>query len=132
MQLELKYNLPFTLINVAYKGRTIDIPHVLIDTGSGRTILSADIVACAGIVPLESDVPYTVRGVGGTEIVFARRVDYLKMGILSLADFEVEIGGMDYGFKINGIIGTDFLINAGAIINLSEMLIEFKKTNEVP
>lgn len=32
---------------------------------------------------------------------------------------------MDYGFEINGILGMDFLINAGAIINLRSMTIEF-------
>jgi hypothetical protein len=32
---------------------------------------------------------------------------------------------MDYGFRINGILGMDFLTQAGAIINLQEMKIEF-------
>lgn len=32
---------------------------------------------------------------------------------------------MDYGFAINGILGMDFLVSAGAIINLREMTIEF-------
>lgn len=131
MQLALKYNLPFTSISVSYQGKETDIQHVLIDTGSGRTILAADIVACLGIVPSESDMPYAVRGVGGTEIVFARRVDYIKIGECRLADFEIEIGGMDYGFEINGIIGTDFLINSGAIINLRERYIEFPRADNV-
>jgi len=126
MQLALKYNLPFISITLAYQGITTDISHVLIDTGSGRTILAADIVACLGIVPSEKDMPYAVRGVGGTEIVFARRVDYVKIGEYRLSDFEIEIGGMDYGFEINGIIGTDFLINSGAITNLRESYIEFE------
>lgn len=132
MQLVLKYNLPFTNITVAYQGRTTDIPDVLIDTGSGRTILAADIVACLGIVPSETDMPYAVRGVGGTELVFVRRVDYIKIGEYRLSDFETEIGGMDYGFEIKGIIGTDFLINSGAIINLKKKYIEFERTEYEP
>ncbi len=43
-----------------------------------------------------------------------------------LPHFKIEIGGMDYGFEINGILGMDFLIRAKAIINLPEMKIDFK------
>lgn len=34
---------------------------------------------------------------------------------VSLDGFEVEIGGMDYGFEIGGILGMDFLRKAGAV-----------------
>ncbi len=125
MKLLLKHNLPFITITVAYKGNVIDIPNVVIDTGSYSTIISADIVASVGIVPASEDRPYTVRGIGGTEVVFTRRIDYLQAGECRISDFEIEIGGMDYGFEINGIIGMDFLIFAGAVINLREMMIEF-------
>ncbi|MDM8517448.1 retropepsin-like aspartic protease [Desulfobacterales bacterium HSG16] len=123
--IELKQNLPFTSITVGYQGNAIDIPHVLIDTGSGRTIFAADIVAQIGIVPLENDMIYTIRGVGGTEAVFVRCVDYLKIGKHRLTNFEIEIGGMDYGFEINGIVGMDFLLDAKAVIHLKKMIIEF-------
>ena len=32
---------------------------------------------------------------------------------------------MDYGFEINGILGMDFLLCAGAIINLRAKSLEF-------
>ncbi|MBC8235313.1 hypothetical protein H8E77_37685, partial [bacterium] len=55
--------------------------------------------------PIAEDVLHTIRGVGGSEVVFTRRVDYLKVGEHSIADFEIEVSGMDYGLKINGIFG---------------------------
>jgi len=125
MQLSLKYNLPFITVTVAYKGEAIDIPYVLVDTGSGSTILSADVADSVKIIPSPSDTLCTIRGVGGSEAVFTRMVDYLKVGKHSIADFEIEVGGMDYGFEINGILGMDFLTRIGAIINLQEMRIEF-------
>lgn len=124
MQLSLKYNLPFITIDIAYQGATINIQNVLVDTGSGSTILSADIVASIQIVPSPEDALCTIHGVGGSEVVFTRRVDYLKVGEHSIADFEIEVGGMDYGFEINGILGMDFFTRSGAIINLQEMRIE--------
>ncbi len=125
MKLTLKDNLPFTTVAIAYHGAVIQIPNVLIDTGSATTILAADIVASIQIVPSPQDILYAIRGIGGSEVVFNRRVDYLQVGECSLRDFEVEIGGMDYGFEINGILGMDFLARAEAIINLREMKIEF-------
>ena len=52
MPLTLRDNLPFTTITVTYQGTTIDIPQVLVDTGSAATLLAADIVSAIGIIPL--------------------------------------------------------------------------------
>ena len=125
MQLALKYDLPFVRITISYNGNILEIPDVLIDTGSATTILSTDIVASVQILPLPQDILYTIRGVGGSEVVFSRQVDYLKIGECSIAGFEIEVGFMDYGFEINGILGMDILSRAGAIINLKEMRIDF-------
>ena len=40
MQLSLKDNLPFVTVTVTYKGQTVEIANVLMDTGSGSTILA--------------------------------------------------------------------------------------------
>lgn len=125
MQLSLKYDLPFVTIKISYRGRTREVSHVLVDTGSGSTILSADIMSEIGIVPEPEDTLHNIRGVGGSEVVFMRRVDLMQMNGHQISDFEIEIGGMNYGFEINGILGMDFLLRAGAIIDLRELKIEF-------
>ncbi len=127
MQLLLRDNIPFVSIFVIYKDTSIEIPSVLVDTGSATTILSADLVQIIQITPSPEDSLYTIRGVGGSEVVFSRKVDYLKLGECFINNFEVEIGGMDYGFEINGILGMDFLVQAGTIINLRDMKIEFNR-----
>lgn len=127
MQLLLRDNIPFVSIVVIYKDTSIEIPSVLVDTGSATTILSADLVQIIQITPSPEDSLYTIRGVGGSEVVFSRKVDYLKLGEYFINDFEIEIGGMDYGFEINGILGMDFLVQAGTIINLRDMKIEFNR-----
>lgn len=125
MPLTLRDNLPFTTITVAYQGTTMDIPYVLVDTGSAATLLAADLVAAIGIVPLPEDPLHTIRGVGGSDVVFTRRIDYVQVEERRLTDFEIEVGGMDYGFEMNGILGMDFLTRAGAIINLRALKITF-------
>jgi len=125
MQFVLKDNLPFSSVVIGYKGSEIEVTNVLIDTGSASSIFSADIVEKIQIVPSPQDILQVIRGIGGTEVVFKRRVDFLKLGEFRLSDFEIEIGGMDYGFKIHGILGMDFLIGSGASINLKTMQIQF-------
>ena len=125
MRLSLRDNLPFTVVTVVYRGKPITLPEVLIDTGSARTILSADVVADIEIVPAADDILYTIRSVGGSEVVFSRQVDSLQVGERHLKDFEIEVGGMDYGFEIHGILGMDFLRQSGAILDLAEMSIRF-------
>ncbi len=125
MQLTLQDDLAFVRLAITYHGRTIDVDHILIDTGSASTILAARKVAGLGIVPEMEDIVYTVRGVGGSEAVFTRRVDQVAVETHALANFEIEVGSMNYGFDLNGILGMDFLRQAGTIINLRELTLEF-------
>jgi hypothetical protein len=36
-------------------------------------------------------------------------------------DFDIEVGAMDYGFEINGIVGMDFLVKGQFLINLAQL-----------
>jgi predicted aspartyl protease len=125
MQLKLKYSLPFVIVTLTYRQAEIEVSQVLVDTGSARTMFSADVVAQIGLIPEPEDTLLTVRGVGGAEVVFTRVVDRVQIGQRAVEQFEVEIGGMDYGFEINGILGMDFLTHTGAIINLHRLRLEF-------
>jgi predicted aspartyl protease len=125
MQLKLKYSLPFVIVTLTYRQAEIETSQVLVDTGSARTMFSADVVAQIGLIPEPEDTLLTVRGVGGAEVVFTRTVDRVQVGHRAVEQFEVEIGGMDYGFEINGILGMDFLTRTGAIINLHRLRLEF-------
>lgn len=51
MRLQLQDNLPFTTVTLYYRGQSIEISNVLIDTGSATTILAADAVHKVQIFP---------------------------------------------------------------------------------
>jgi predicted aspartyl protease len=125
VQLQLKDNLPFITLVIGYQGKTAIISDVLVDTGSASTILAADSLIRVGIEPSPEDTLHTIRGVGGIEVVYLRKVDFLEVGENKILDFEIEVGGMDYGFELNGIVGMDFLQAAKAIIDLHAMKIHF-------
>jgi predicted aspartyl protease len=124
MRLTLRDNLPFVSLRAVYHGKELEIADVLVDTGSGGTVLAADVVASLGIMAEPGDMLHAVRGVGGYEYVFDRQLDHLQLGTQRLANFTVEISGLDYGFPINGILGMDFLTRTGAILNLQALSLE--------
>ncbi len=78
MQLILKNNLIFTTVTVAYQGAATDISNVLVDTGSATSILAVDAVASIQIEPVLEDIFHSIRGVGGTETVFMRKLNIYK------------------------------------------------------
>ncbi len=123
-RIKLRAELPFVTVRVSHGGRSIDIPDVLVDTGSASTVLSADVVAGIGIVPEPTDRLRTLRGVGGREQVFVRSVDRFEIDGRGLDHFEVEVGGMDYGFSIQGILGMDFLKAMNAVVDLRVLTLD--------
>jgi hypothetical protein len=128
MQLFLHDNLLFTDIVIAYQGARLEVSRVLIDTGSASTILSASVVEVINIFPEPEDTLHIVRGVGGSEVVFVKQLEYLQIGTQRIARFAVEIGAMDYGFAISAILGMDFLLQAQAVLDLNKMQLTFKRT----
>lgn len=95
MRLALRYSLPFATVTLVYRQAEIRVSHVLLGTGSARTMFAADVVKQVGVIPEPEDMLLTVRGIGGTEAVFTRVIDCIRVGRRAVERFEVEIGGMD-------------------------------------
>jgi predicted aspartyl protease len=125
MRLTLHDDLIVVSVTVAYQGQEVEVPDMVVDTGSATTMLSTDVVAQIGIVPERHDVLHVVRGVGGAEVVFSRCVDRLQVGPRAVEQFEIEVGGIDEAFDINGVLGLDFLLHTGAVINLGTLQLGF-------
>lgn len=121
MKLEISERLLFASATIEHRGNVIEIDRMLIDTGSGGTVFAADQLAQIHIVPEPEDKLRRIAGVGGAEYVFENVIHQLSVGPLSAMNFTVEIGALDYGFRINGIIGLDFLLTTNAVIDLFAM-----------
>ena len=112
------YGLPFVSARIYYRGRELILYKVLLDTGSASTLLRADVVEEIGIVPEGNDVVDTIRGVGGIEYVYTKTLDGVKLDGKFVPGFQVEIGSMEYGLEMDGIIGYDFMMAAGLVIDV--------------
>jgi hypothetical protein len=121
MRIQVRDGLPYVTVTLHYRGQQMDLANVLLDTGSAGTLFAADQVLAVGLQYEANDLVQRIRGVGGAEFVFLKRLDHLSVGELQVSDFDIEIGAVDYGFAIDGIIGTDFLLQVGALIDLSRL-----------
>lgn len=126
MELVINYDLPFVTIQVKLGVNHLEISNVLIDTGSAKSILSADILEPIGVAPEPNDRLKKVKGIGGTEIVYEKKMDLIIVNQCEIAEFVLQIGAMNYGFHINGILGMDFLKRSKAIIDIDENIIRFR------
>jgi predicted aspartyl protease len=121
MKIRLEGGLPFVTATLRFGGRELSLPQVILDTGSASSVFSADEVSRLGLLAEPQDTLRRIRGVGGSEFVFARRLDALGLGELRVDAFEVQVGAMDYGFPLQGLLGLDFLRQAGAVIDLRDL-----------
>jgi predicted aspartyl protease len=125
VQLILRHDLALVAATLNYRGTTVHVPDVLVDTGAASTVIDADVAASAGIYVEPNDRLRRLRGVGGHEHVFMRHVDRFAIGDMGIEPFELEIGAMDYGFAMGGILGMDFLRATRAVIDLGGLTIAF-------
>jgi len=101
----------------------IELKSVLVDTGSAGSVFSADRLQTIGLHMEPEDAIRRIRGVGGTDFVFVKKVDSLTVGTLCVEQFVIEIGAMDYGFPLEGILGMDFLLSTRAKLNFNQLTI---------
>ena len=102
MQLTLKDDLPFVKMTVTYGKAEIEIPSVLVDTGSATTILAADIVAHGktGFI-VRSDDP--VEWAGYLEKLISNKILCKEFGLQARADIVASFGWESIAVQIESI-----------------------------
>ncbi len=121
MKLRLERGLLLGQVLIEHDGKTLELDRVLIDTGSAGCVFQTEELQKIGVGFEPDDELHRIRGVGGSEFVFSKRLERIAVGQLNTFDFQVEIGWMDYGFALQGIIGLDFLLQTNAVIHLAAL-----------
>lgn len=120
MKFKLNHGLPFVEMTFSHHGAKRTVANMLIDTGSAATLLSAEVALELGLEPEITDVIRTMRGIGGEEFVYEKKIESLMLEDTIVPQFTIQIGAMDYGMNMNGILGTDFLLAIGAVLDLKK------------
>ncbi|MNZ40074.1 hypothetical protein D3C78_575790 [compost metagenome] len=122
MQIKYIDSLLQTSMMIRYKGRSLTIDRLVIDTGAAHSLLSSDIVEQVGIHFENGDRLVRSFGIGGDEYSFRKQIDQVQLG-----DFIMDNPYIDFGVfhenidHINGLIGLDILKQGNMIINLYQM-----------
>src|SRR5215510_16022593 len=92
MNIQVRDGLPYVTVTLLYSGQQLDLATVLLDTGSAGTLFAADEVLAVGLQYAANDPVQRIRGIGGAEFVFVKRIDRLSVGELQMSDFEIDVG----------------------------------------
>jgi hypothetical protein len=113
--------LPFVAVTLRANGQELSLERVLLDTGSAGTVFKTDDLRQIGVVPHPADRLRFLTGIGGDEAVIEKVLDSLSVGTLSQAPQIVQLGALDYGIELDGILGLDFLLRSQAVIDLQSL-----------
>ena len=114
-------SLPFIAVILRANNRPLHLPRVLVDTGSAASIFKTDDLIKI-VVQLEpSDRIRSMTGVGGSELVIEKQIDPIEVDQVVVSPFVIQMGTLDYGMALDSILGTDFLLRVGALIDLGKL-----------
>ncbi len=75
MKIEVDSGLPFVTVSLKHGDQQINLKNVLLDTGSEGTIFATDTILAIGLKMELDDMVRRIRGVGGAEFVFDKKID---------------------------------------------------------
>lgn len=121
MKIEYRDGLLFTSLEIMYRGKSVCINNIVIDTGASQTLISQDCVEIIGIKVSGEDEVITSYGIGGKEHAFIKKVDQVIIDSYSIKNISLDFTGFQYD-GINGLLGLDILLQAGFIIDVKGLL----------
>jgi hypothetical protein len=92
LNIRLEDGLPFVTVKLGQGTEGLVLERVLLDTGSAATVFAVDEIATLEIVPEPTDRIRRVVGIGGIELVLAKRIESLALGDIQVRDFPVDAG----------------------------------------
>lgn len=117
----IAHGLPFVDVIIAANNREHLVTNVLLDTGSVACIFRTDDVELIGVSLAPEDRFRNLSGIGGKEWVVEKKIDRISVGNLTVSPIVIQVGAVKYGYSINGILGIDFMLQTGAVIDLHNL-----------
>lgn len=126
--LQYKDGLLYASVVLELNEKSVIVDNVIIDTGAFHTIILSDFLDNLEAEFLEDDILVKSSGYGGNQLSSVRKkIDKISIGDISLSNSKIDFGQIDPFDRVNGLIGLDFLMGAGVLIDLDELTI-CKKT----
>ncbi|WP_042163741.1 retropepsin-like aspartic protease [Paenibacillus gorillae] len=108
-----------TAITLCFRGKTLQIPHIIIDTGSSHTVFSPDALEEIGVSYENGDPVYEAYGIGGTVSFYTKVMDYIQIGHFKAEQVEIDVGILPKSHI--GLLGLDVLKPNGFIVDMDKL-----------
>lgn len=119
MKLSYDGQLITTTLSVTFRGRSLNINDVIVDTGSSHTVISPDILEKIGVSYENGDNIYEAYGIGGTVPFYTKIMDGIQIGIFTVNEIEIDIGMLPN--NPSGLLGLDILKAYNFTIDLERL-----------
>ncbi|MBT2286969.1 retroviral-like aspartic protease family protein [Paenibacillus polymyxa] len=119
MKINYDGQLITTSLTVTFRGRTLKIDDVIIDTGYSHTIISPDVLEEIGVTYETGDSIFEAYGIGGSIPFYTKIMDRIVIGTNSIENIEIDVGILPKDHK--GLLGLDILKQQGFIIDLKRL-----------
>lgn len=106
-------------IIITFRGKTIKVDNVIIDTGSSHTVISPDVLEEIGIIYENGDTVYEAYGIGGTVSFYTKTIDCIEIDGFYVNNFELDVSVLPK--DQTGLLGLDVLINNRFIVDLDKL-----------
>jgi predicted aspartyl protease len=127
IKIQVKNGLLYTSIKLTHERNSVVIDDVIIDTGAFHTIITADFLDDMGAEFADEDKLIEASGYGGVSSYAVRkRIDSIDCDGIKLHNFKIDFGEIDPNEKVNGLLGLDFLRDAGIILDLVDLVMYTK------
>lgn len=120
IDLKLRHSLLFCNLDIDIDDNILHFDNVLIDTGSATTLINSDYISLDG-----SEEFISIYGVGGYETVLNKHFNKIIIDNFPIDNIDLSVGELDYGIKIDMLIGLDLLSKLNANINIKDMTMSF-------
>lgn len=119
MKINYDGQLITTSLTVTFRGETLKIDDVIIDTGSSHTIISPDVLEEIGVIYETGDSIFEAYGIGGSVPFYTKTMDRIVIGTDSIENIEIDVGILPKDHK--GLLGLDILKEQNFIIDLKRL-----------
>ncbi|MDZ5473346.1 retropepsin-like aspartic protease [Bacillus sp. 31A1R] len=119
MKISFDGQLITTSLKVTFRGRTLQIDDMIIDTGSSHTVISPDILEDIGVTYENGDDIYEAYGIGGSVPFYTKVMEEIQIDKINLKNIEIDVGVLPKNH--NGLLGLDILMNYNFIVDLDKL-----------
>lgn len=108
-----------TSLTVIFRGKSLKIDDVVVDSGSSHTVISPDILEKIGVKYENGDTIYEAYGIGGSVLFYTKNMDKFQIGSFTVKDVQVDVGMLPEGH--NALLGLDILKEYKFVIDLDKL-----------